>query len=1243
MKKTSSVSVEPADLGIASPIRSRGLRVRHLGALLLVAGCALSTSSCANKPVSASAEEAGAVADSPQDAASPRSIRELRRAAKAGSQPKSPSNLPPPPGIDATRLTPFTAQELAANPNALRSLEEVTPELASKVSLAKANDPPADDAAKEEALRLYVSGRSALLAGDATQAQVLLTDAAGKNPAEAGVWRELGEAQMRLGRRTLAVSSFTQAARRGLDEARVWLMLGRDAVQKSDMARGAAYLSRARSAPDADADTALKYIIDAELGAALAQLGYAKAAELALDSAASLPDSFSENTNFRGELGEVYRRRGELFEQSGDLAMRLNDSATAMDRYEQAAGLPSLDPGASLVRFVYASALRGAPERGAEALLTQIIEADGWIEDRQLLLIRYLAANTPIGPALSRALAVLPEDLKTPPTRTIHSRLVRAQAASDPAGAKLLRAYLSSHPGDSEASADLIALVSGSGNAEAREVLALTETSPAVAVRVADAVVGEGRGLEACRDGIARGARSPGQRAALAWLENRMGDSEHSYATARLINADSLKDPQARAVVLGVVLRAQLDAGDFAGARATIDALKSQDGPAFSVRAASLLDAGEDAFVAQKARELSIDALPADADERIATAEILARAGRAPEAEKMLEAVLAEDRFDERAYRALITLYLPTGPLKDDAKLGAVSRRLRDAIPSSRVIRWLAAGELAQRQLWGQVEAALVSLAEEGSPEPAMMGQLLVAWERQTTGDLETRKAVLTRAETWLRAKLARHPDSVELGASLARVMELQGRGEEAEAALSALLRSSPIPAVARQREQLVRVTLKQPERAKQLALKRLDHLPRSIDESLELAELRALDSDAEQTAIAIAAGLPPSAPMNPGQRDRLIALLNQQVGAAIKDEKGQNALAALRLISAALDAGVELPKPLHEARLTLLATNTPGDTRALLDAAALEARLFPDGSTLVIARTADRISKSAKPSNAPGFLRAAIGSIQQPTTELYQYLAYLTARYGTIEDVRGFAALIDDPSKATIVTELASTPGEDIPSSQAGRVTEVIYLLGNEATRQGRPEFTNEIYRYVLEREPRHAMTCNNLAYHLLETGADLGEVDRLLMIAYSQRPETSAILDSLGWLRYKQGRLRDEKDGSGNVTDPGAVSLLLRATEARDAQDNAVIVDHLGDAYWAAGDHQRARDSWELARVSAKRTIEGAQLIRAQRNAGEDDEGFRAQLAEFRAVVTQTELKLKAVADSKEPPIAAHAPIVR
>ncbi|MGR9092419.1 MAG: tetratricopeptide repeat protein, partial [Gammaproteobacteria bacterium] len=63
---------------------------------------------------------------------------------------------------------------------------------------------------------------------------------------------------------------------------------------------------------------------------------------------------------------------------------------------------------------------------------------------------------------------------------------------------------------------------------------------------------------------------------------------------------------------------------------------------------------------------------------------------------------------------------------------------------------------------------------------------------------------------------------------------------------------------------------------------------------------------------------------------------------------------------------------------------------------------------------------------------------------------------------------------------------------------------------------------------------------------------------------PEDFYILDSMGWVLYRLGRL-DE-----------AVDYLNRA---RNIRDDPEVAAHLGEVLWVMGDKAAARDVWDSA----------------------------------------------------------------
>jgi tetratricopeptide (TPR) repeat protein len=102
--------------------------------------------------------------------------------------------------------------------------------------------------------------------------------------------------------------------------------------------------------------------------------------------------------------------------------------------------------------------------------------------------------------------------------------------------------------------------------------------------------------------------------------------------------------------------------------------------------------------------------------------------------------------------------------------------------------------------------------------------------------------------------------------------------------------------------------------------------------------------------------------------------------------------------------------------------------------------------------------------------------------------------------------------------------------------------------------------------------MALNNLGYMLLEQGTDQDRAAELIEHAYELNPEDAGTLDSLGLLRIRQGRLEDDTSGRG------AIGVLREAVRQSDNLD-PIILEHLGDAEEAAGQHEAARRSWRQA----------------------------------------------------------------
>lgn len=114
---------------------------------------------------------------------------------------------------------------------------------------------------------------------------------------------------------------------------------------------------------------------------------------------------------------------------------------------------------------------------------------------------------------------------------------------------------------------------------------------------------------------------------------------------------------------------------------------------------------------------------------------------------------------------------------------------------------------------------------------------------------------------------------------------------------------------------------------------------------------------------------------------------------------------------------------------------------------------------------------------------------------------------------------------------------------------------------RAGRVRESADVLEKLLVQRPDDPVLTNALGYTLADHSLELPRAETLIRRALSVSPDSPAVLDSLGWVRYRQG---DSK---------GAVPMLERAyTIEHDSE----IAAHWGEVLWASGAHQEARRVW-------------------------------------------------------------------
>jgi tetratricopeptide (TPR) repeat protein len=108
------------------------------------------------------------------------------------------------------------------------------------------------------------------------------------------------------------------------------------------------------------------------------------------------------------------------------------------------------------------------------------------------------------------------------------------------------------------------------------------------------------------------------------------------------------------------------------------------------------------------------------------------------------------------------------------------------------------------------------------------------------------------------------------------------------------------------------------------------------------------------------------------------------------------------------------------------------------------------------------------------------------------------------------------------------------------------------------------EALQHLLSERTDDPTLLNALGYTLADHNLELSKAESLIRRALVVMPDNPAALDSLGWVRFREG---DSKT---------ALTTLERAYYI---SHDSEIAAHWGEALWASGDHQHARKVWAAA----------------------------------------------------------------
>lgn len=160
------------------------------------------------------------------------------------------------------------------------------------------------------------------------------------------------------------------------------------------------------------------------------------------------------------------------------------------------------------------------------------------------------------------------------------------------------------------------------------------------------------------------------------------------------------------------------------------------------------------------------------------------------------------------------------------------------------------------------------------------------------------------------------------------------------------------------------------------------------------------------------------------------------------------------------------------------------------------------------------------------------------------------------IQLVLAEAQLLRDANQSKAAFDLLGQALDRVPNNP-----DLLYDYAMLAEKIDRVDVLESSLRKLIEIRPENAHAYNALGYSLADRNQRLPEAQELIEKALKLAPDDSFIIDSMGWVLYRRGRLKD------------SLSYLRRAYAGRPDPE---IAAHLGEVLWALGERSEAERVW-------------------------------------------------------------------
>ena len=128
----------------------------------------------------------------------------------------------------------------------------------------------------------------------------------------------------------------------------------------------------------------------------------------------------------------------------------------------------------------------------------------------------------------------------------------------------------------------------------------------------------------------------------------------------------------------------------------------------------------------------------------------------------------------------------------------------------------------------------------------------------------------------------------------------------------------------------------------------------------------------------------------------------------------------------------------------------------------------------------------------------------------------------------------------------------------------DLLYARALIAEKLNRLDVLEADLKNILEKEPEDVAALNALGYTLVDRTDRYQEAEEYILKAIVLKPDEAVIIDSLGWLQFKQGKI-----------DEALITLRM----AYDKQQESEISAHLAEVLWLHGDAGEAKEILDKA----------------------------------------------------------------